>query len=543
MAEAVLAEMAEKHGNTPARRTFLRAQGMEQLRPADADDLYVQARSQSNREDIRILYSGASHFVRRGRHETALEWFSQVAELATKLKQQTLAAKSHLAMATLHAELGQMDKAEAEIRKGGVGEDAGLSRQLHAILLIRAGELDKAQQILEDMVLNQRNPESTNRLLLASLYTAQGARLTDKPAQIAKWDLAEAQYEELCFSDPQPSYRLQYASLLMRRANDSPAKLRMADEQLKALEKEHAGLPVVARSRCVWLQRSDRRGEIVKVIENLVAQHKDDKDEQKKSTLLEAGRILASFNFHQEAGPYFEQAKNIDEKLILPFISNLAQQGRTADAIDQCLKLTEAPVARATLLANAVVASGQATPADLKRIQPHIEKALKDERDSLSVRLSGALFHLVAGNQEEAVALYRGIIKQSPNNPVALNNLAAMLGEDGRQIGEAETHIDAAIDAHGRLAELLDTKAMILVRKNELGNAVELLQQATDLQLFPNPLHEFHLAVALARAGEHQSARQRYTRSKANGLGQQLLTTGDRELVEELERLLMQDPS
>ncbi|MCA9178352.1 MAG: hypothetical protein KDB14_28020, partial [Planctomycetales bacterium] len=149
-----------------------------------------------------------------------------------------------------------------------------------------------------------------------------------------------------------------------------------------------------------------------------------------------------------------------------------------------------------------------------------------------------ALFYLVAGDRTQAELLYRDVLQQTPKDLVALNNLATLLGNTPDTVDEAERHVNVAIESHGQLSDLLDTKAMIRLRQGDFGGAVELLQQATDLSLFPNPLHEFHLAAALLRFGQLEKAKERFAFATKNGLRQQLLTSGDKQLLGEVEATL-----
>jgi putative PEP-CTERM system TPR-repeat lipoprotein len=104
-----------------------------------------------------------------------------------------------------------------------------------------------------------------------------------------------------------------------------------------------------------------------------------------------------------------------------------------------------------------------------------------------------------------AIALLEPVVKQAPNNPVALNNLAWAYQQekDPRALATAEQALKASNDNPA----VMDTLGWMLVEKGDTARAVPLLQKAAAAA--PNaPDIQYHLAVGLAKSGDKAGARK-----------------------------------
>jgi Flp pilus assembly protein TadD len=107
-----------------------------------------------------------------------------------------------------------------------------------------------------------------------------------------------------------------------------------------------------------------------------------------------------------------------------------------------------------------------------------------------------------------AIAQLEGVLKQNPNNPVALNNLAWAYQQekDPRALSTAEQAFKLAGDNPG----VMDTLGWMLVEQGNTTRAVPLLQKASGMA--PNsPEIRYHLAVSLHKSGDKQGARKELT--------------------------------
>jgi Flp pilus assembly protein TadD len=112
---------------------------------------------------------------------------------------------------------------------------------------------------------------------------------------------------------------------------------------------------------------------------------------------------------------------------------------------------------------------------------------------------------LASKDFKPAISLLEGVLKQNPNNAVALNNLAWAYQQekDPRALGTAEQAYKVAGDNPG----VMDTLGWMLVEQGNTTRAVPLLQKASGLSP-DSPEIRYHLAVSLHKSGDKQGARK-----------------------------------
>lgn len=110
-----------------------------------------------------------------------------------------------------------------------------------------------------------------------------------------------------------------------------------------------------------------------------------------------------------------------------------------------------------------------------------------------------------AGREQEAIAGYDAVLKQQPNNLIALNNLAWLLRE--KNPARARELAEHALVLAPRSAEVIDTLGYLLLQGPDKNRGTELLRRAHALNP-DNPQIAFHLAKALHQSGEKKQARQ-----------------------------------
>ena len=152
--------------------------------------------------------------------------------------------------------------------------------------------------------------------------------------------------------------------------------------------------------------------------------------------------------------------------------------------------------------------------------------------------MSAAVLHVSRGRSDEAIRLFRRVVDLEPENTLALNNLATLVGERPNRYAEALEYIDRAIAIAGRQATLLDTQGTIFLRAGDPEKAVSCLEEAvagtaTDSRYF------LHLAAAYQKTDRLEDARDALESSHKHGLEGALLTQGDQELLTRLEQELL----
>jgi tetratricopeptide (TPR) repeat protein len=99
------------------------------------------------------------------------------------------------------------------------------------------------------------------------------------------------------------------------------------------------------------------------------------------------------------------------------------------------------------------------------------------------------------------------VIKKEPNNVIALNNVAYILAEDGKDLDQALTLVQRAKQQAPGNDDITDTLGLIYVKKNLTDNAISLYVDLVKRQP-NNPLYHFHLGMAQLQKGQRAAARQ-----------------------------------
>lgn len=153
-------------------------------------------------------------------------------------------------------------------------------------------------------------------------------------------------------------------------------------------------------------------------------------------------------------------------------------------------------------LAETLRRKGQIAPArDL------LQQAYAKSPSSPGLAMQLALTHEALGDWRSAVPLYEAILKQDPNNLIALNNLAYRYADMGKDLDTALTYAQRAQQRAPTSDDVVDTLAWVYIRKNLNDTAISLLKPLIAKQP-RNPLFHYHLGLALLQKGDRTAARQ-----------------------------------
>jgi putative PEP-CTERM system TPR-repeat lipoprotein len=140
-----------------------------------------------------------------------------------------------------------------------------------------------------------------------------------------------------------------------------------------------------------------------------------------------------------------------------------------------------------------------------KEAQARAAQWLKEHPNDALVSMFLADRSLASKDFKPAISLLENVLKQNPNNPVALNNLAWAYQQekDPRALDTAEQAFKVAGDNPG----VMDTLGWMLVEQGNTARGLPLLQKASGLAP-DSPEIRYHLAVSLNKSGDKQGARK-----------------------------------
>src|SRR5262249_49586679 len=129
-------------------------------------------------------------------------------------------------------------------------------------------------------------------------------------------------------------------------------------------------------------------------------------------------------------------------------------------------------------------------------------------QESPVARLWLGMLEASAGNHTAAIAAFRKVIEEQPNNATALNNLAYLLAEHGMNADEALKFAQRAQAVEPDTARVADTMGWVLYHKGLYDMAIKHLEKASTKEA--TPIHKFHLAMAYMKAGDKARGRSAY---------------------------------
>jgi tetratricopeptide (TPR) repeat protein len=167
----------------------------------------------------------------------------------------------------------------------------------------------------------------------------------------------------------------------------------------------------------------------------------------------------------------------------------------------------------------------------LSDARTNFERVLKDQPGSTSLATIVAIIYKMEGKREEAKRRYEQIVTANPQAAVAANNLAYMYVEDGGNLDLALQLAQAAKQKLPDEPEITDTLGWIYVKKGLVAQGVRYLEESVANNP-KNATRQYHLGVALVKAGDEARGRQTLERALALNL--------DPKLAEEARGVLAQ---
>jgi exosortase len=499
-ASAMLTRLAQRIDVPETQRVFVLAQLYEAIgNRAEAARFYLSAISSAPPDSrVSVLQRAAQFFV----IDDPAQAEAYCRQLL-KLRPKSTEARRTLVRALaeqggddrLHEAAGLLSEL-AKTRESNLGD-----KRLEAILLARTGNLadrQRAAELLEAFVQIPQQTARQDRLLLASLYEADG-RLLPAYEQL----LALSRQDDATATD-----LVRYAEFLLRHEGEQSQFADYLEPVLARLEQDSLNrvsavrLRLAAASKLPAAERSAKERQIIdQAAKRFVTEEKD--AVLRRDTLTKLLVLLA-------------RQKLVDEAVRLIGAPHLCSE------LDAAIALADA----VTLL-----------PRDSQlavKSEPTLKAALEKSPRSAELLYSLGNLRYVAGSRDQAIALYRRSLEVRPDDKLTLNNLAMALAERPEGLKESLTIINRAIKKYGNDVTLLDTKGQVLVLSGQSREGLTLLAEAASVQ-GSDPLLLLHLANAYLAAGKPAEARTAYRRAQVYNVAALVVTPGDRAIVERME--------
>jgi tetratricopeptide (TPR) repeat protein len=482
------------------------AQCYEAIDRQDKADSEYQAALSAQPDAVPVLRAVASYYVRAGRGADAQTLLRRILDRKDQTSDGDRAwARRQLAM--LLANRGECRQALALVglsfdQKGQVlanqppgeaemVEELRTRAQVLAVFNSRSARA-KAIASLEELARRQAlSPE--DQFLLAQLLEMDGS-----------WPKARTQIRNLVTSQNQnPRYLAYFVGCLLRHHELDDAG-RWID-QLEHLEQAKHVEPGTFGTSELRAQLLEARGE-----------------NQQALALLKANA----------------NRKPADPDCLIMLISGLARHKSWQEALDLCERAWQScPPEVIGGLSVAVLRGTPANGEQCARVERRLRTALQANPNAANLALELADLLEFRGRLDDAEGEYRQVLELDNRNVRALNNLAWLLGQLGQKaekVSEALMLINRAIEVAGPKTDLLDTRAVIYMTRNESAAAVADLQTA--IADAPSGFRYFHLARAQLLAHNREAAEEAFRQAVGSGLMMEQLHPAERVAYREMAR-------
>jgi tetratricopeptide (TPR) repeat protein len=160
-----------------------------------------------------------------------------------------------------------------------------------------------------------------------------------------------------------------------------------------------------------------------------------------------------------------------------------------------------------------------------------VAAAVREDPDSVRRSLVEAQLLEYQGKYDESIQAYLKVLahQDAPSlvRAMAMNNVSFLWALLGQRLDEAASYIDQAEDILGPIADLLDTKGVIEIARQQYDVAIGYLQHS--LQVDPSAAKYFHLAQAYLGAGKNSEATGAWDQAVKMGLSADILSPLEQE--------------
>jgi tetratricopeptide (TPR) repeat protein len=476
-AQAILAQAAESLGTAGAWQVlsdFQRRRG----RGADAVKSLEQAARLAGGGDDTLRFAQGDLYVELGQLEKAEEIVASIEEPTYRelLRGRLLLAKGD--------PKGALDAFDAGIRRW---PNNAVARYLAGVAARQAGDGDRAIVELREAVRADA-AASDAALALAGLYLDRGD--FSNAAQFAEVQLAKRDPGSL----PAFSIAVRSATALKqydvaRAAVDKMERVK-GSETLALLERAaveraakgpQAALVVLEGSK---RDLRDRDNELVlrAVVDNLLEEKKPD---------VALARVDAALAAHPDAASLMELRGAV-----------LARGGKTDEARASLEKaIASDPQLVPALVGLATLEAASSNPA---RAVELLDRASALRPNDGAAPYLAAQLLLAQGKTEEAEKRLRDVVRTSPGNAGARNDLAWILASRGTDLDTALSLAEQARRINPT-ADVIDTLGFVQLKRGEATTAVNLFEEALALRPKDSTIR-YHLGLALAQSGDKARA-------------------------------------
>jgi tetratricopeptide (TPR) repeat protein len=199
------------------------------------------------------------------------------------------------------------------------------------------------------------------------------------------------------------------------------------------------------------------------------------------------------------------------------YAAYLARQKRAAECLEVLQQCGDkCPAESLQIPALAMIRYRAGSAAQYGQLEKILLAAANRSNRPVSLLLVLAELHAVQQQYDKTIADYREVLAKEPRNYRAMNNLSVGLARSGQNLDEALKLIDDAQAIRGPAAEVLDSRAIVHIARQEYDLALEDLAAAVRDDGAPEQC--FHQAWAYWLAGKKPEAAEAFDKARSKDL-------------------------
>ena len=378
----------------------------------------------------------------------------------------------------------------------------------------------EAIEMLEELAKKSRLSDD-DRFELAQLYQLAGRRSNVD--------------EQMMFLRGMKSVDLRWYEFYARCLIDQK-EFSAAQENLDVLKKAAPNYSVTAELEALLYAGTDQPNEAIQTLENFVNDPKSRPDNELRK-LKFAGETFEKLansvtaedeenkeeskkvrrRYLDQAEKYFRELAQKSRKDKMNLASFLGRAGKRDEAItlaEESWKINEPRALSSAVIR--LINAGDATPAQNQRVEKILDDAKKHFGDSVFLKTAVAELRTLQKRYEDAEKLYKEVLKEDPENLIALNNMAVFYALRKTRLNDALAAVNKAIELAGSIGTLLDTRSSIYYAQKQYEKALDDINAA--LQDERTPVRLFHQAQIQWAAGDKRNAKKSFTEALNLGL-------------------------
>lgn len=520
-ARKTLEELVATIEMPPYERELVLARGFDLIGDRSiAESHYLAARA-AHRRDSKLLEE-IGRFYYRFDYEKSREAYQAALEVDPK------SDESRRAVAALWGLIGS----EADLARAvGLLESDRLAdriddRRLEATLLLLRGNPEnyrKAADLMSASLAAQEKPSPVDRLLLARAYE-----------ELGRIDSAQEQLTTAVEGNAASAVLAAALEFLVRQNRTENADPWLA--RLEALE-PNGTRAIDLRARI--LQRAGRADAIEPTVEAFVTRRLEamKTDPQRLALRRFAVDLYTRTKCFDAAEKQLRAMVELSPPTYELLAVWLADRGRVADAIALCdgpSTGSEGLSRTSALVRVLTIATSRSMPVpDAGGMEMRLASIEKSSDTSVALLLELGVLRIMQGRDADAIALYERALAREPESIAVQNNIALALCEIPERHRQALEYIDRAVAAAPNSAELLDSKALVLIGVGRNSEAREILERLCQINR-RSARYRLHLATALQALNERAEARRHIDRAAQDGLDAELLTPSERRAWQQI---------